>query len=511
VDQYAASLAERETADGGSEQKIHVDEIASKVAGFYEKVRNVIEYRDAHLLRKGAILRILRRRVLFKDFSDDFAEPLIKELIRSGHLANDTVPETKIADVRGIIANLLFFLKAEKSFSVSGIRSVSSEWLVGMFASRIEEELFPFPEGVLLAEMMYGTMKEGLVLRNCPLEEREAGLQLFIAVQKALFRPDPSQLEYILLKVTYPSWGNFSDAELAEVAGNLAAFRMTAKKILENPFAPYFLKVCNKEKIIFQLIGDLVFDRAPLDDFESQLKFLYGKRYQKAAQQLHRLAFFSVLSFLISKMVVAIAIEVPLDQYLYHAVSLTSMAVNIIFPPFLMLLIVLGVRLPSKQNYDLVERAVREIIGGDEKRKYTVVIPKKKGGITRFFVYLAYAAALVAVLYYATKELLALHFSPASIVIFLLFTSMVVATGVKIRNRTKEMSLEKEKASVWSFLADLVIVPFMTIGRWIISGLSKFNVLVIIFNFLIELPFQFFIEFIENFREFVKARKEEID
>ena len=62
-----------------------------------------------------------------------------------------------------------------------------------------------------------------------------------------------------------------------------------------------------------------------------------------------------------------------------------------------------------------------------------------------------------------------------------------------------------------SFLVDLVAIPFMTIGKWAINGLGKFNVLVIVFNFLIELPFQLFVEFLESFRGFIKAKKEEED
>jgi len=40
---------------------IHVDEVASKVASFYEKIRGVIDYRGEHLLRKTAIERKLKR------------------------------------------------------------------------------------------------------------------------------------------------------------------------------------------------------------------------------------------------------------------------------------------------------------------------------------------------------------------------------------------------------------------------------------------------------------------
>jgi hypothetical protein len=97
----------------------------------------------------------------------------------------------------------------------------------------------------------------------------------------------------------------------------------------------------------------------------------------------------------------------------------------------------------------------------------------------------------------------------ANIFIFLIFTSVVIATGMKINSRSKEMSFIKEKPSVRNFILDLVIVPFMAIGKWTLSGLAKFNVLVIALNFLLELPFQLFIEFLENFRNFIREKKDE--
>ena len=111
VEKYAAYLEEKQASQKNTEEKIHVDEIASKVAAFYEKVRNLIDYREEHLLRKGIIERILRRRMFLKNFEKNFAEPLIKELIRSGHLPNDTVPESKIADIQKIIDALVHLME----------------------------------------------------------------------------------------------------------------------------------------------------------------------------------------------------------------------------------------------------------------------------------------------------------------------------------------------------------------------------------------------------------------
>jgi len=513
ADNYAEYTREEEAAGESTVEKIHVDEIASKVAAFYEKVRNLIDYRDVHLLRKDAIERILRRRVFLKEFKDDFAEPFIKELIRGGHLQNDTVPETKVADIRKILDNLFAFLRIEEKGG-NNAKSEVSEWLIRMSTSKIEEELFPSPEVAMLSKVMCDVIKGNLVLKNVPLTEEEVDFQLFVAVQRALFRPDENQLEYLLLKKMQPNWEDLSKTEPAIAAENLATLKKSIEKILNNRYSHYFLKLCNREKIVFQLIGDLTFDNVPLDgDIESSLKLRYDRRYFKTKQQLRRLAFLSVVSFLISKILVAFAIEIPIDQHFYHGVSLFSLMINIAFPSILMLTIVSFVKLPSKKNFLIAEDAVKRIISNDDnhERKYVIAVPKKNGWFADTLVYIAYIAVLLAILYYVTKLLLTLHFSPASIVIFLLFTSMVTATGVRIKNRATEMSLEKKKTSMFDFLVDLVIVPFMTIGRWTIAGLSQFNILAIAFDFLIELPFQFFVEFLENFSGFIKEKKDEIN
>jgi len=75
---------------------IHVDYVASKIATLYEKLRQVIDYQEEHLLRKNTIQRILKRRLLLSSDPEEIANPLISELIRGGYFLNDKIPETKI-------------------------------------------------------------------------------------------------------------------------------------------------------------------------------------------------------------------------------------------------------------------------------------------------------------------------------------------------------------------------------------------------------------------------------
>src|SRR3989344_70591 len=97
------------------------------------------------------------------------------------------------------------------------------------------------------------------------------------------------------------------------------------------------------------------------EDYEPMLRTLYEERSDKITQQLKKLAFFSVVSFLISKVAVALAIEIPIDQALSWPFSPTSMAINVLFPPLLMLVILAFMRPPSAKNFDLVAQEVKNI------------------------------------------------------------------------------------------------------------------------------------------------------
>ena len=86
---------------------IHVDEVASKVAAFYEKIRGIIDWKEEHLIKIGVIERSVRKRIIpkigVKEEIKVDAESLVLELIRSGHFPNDKIEESKIAKIQTII------------------------------------------------------------------------------------------------------------------------------------------------------------------------------------------------------------------------------------------------------------------------------------------------------------------------------------------------------------------------------------------------------------------------
>jgi hypothetical protein len=507
VDAYQKHLADKR--DYGNEPVISVDEIATKVATFYERVRNLIDYHEAHLLRKRVIGRALKRRIFLKNINGkDVAEPLIKEVIRSGYLRNNAIVELKIGEVQKVIDSVLFTMDHLKGV---GVRNEELfQWFLGVAVCVIEETLVPPTREKMLADCMFSSMRERIEFRDGEITDADRDTLLFIAVQRSLLRVDEDQLHCRLLDSLYPNWTEFSNTELAEFAGTLPIVRERITSYSKHKLLPLFLLCCNKYAFLFRIIGDIVFGGKGFEELQGEVSIAYKERYTKKKQQLFRLAFFSVISFFLSKVLIAFAIEYPIDSYILGHFSFAHTIINILVPPFLMLLIVAVVNMPSEQNVKLVTTEIESLVYGDPVHTYAINIPKKQHWFLRFFVQFSYFAVFSVSLYYIVLFLTALGFSIANVVVFVLFTSLIAATGVRIYNRSREISLEEKRQGLLIFLIDLFTLPLVTMGRWFMSGLQRFNVLVLFLDFFIELPFQLFVEFLENFNGFLRRKKDEV-
>ena len=150
--------------------KIHVDEVASKVAAFYEKIRGIIDWKEEHLLKKGAIERMLKRK-FFSGIdltngnfdSSSVAESLILELIRGGHFPNDQIEESKINEVQKIIDKYVFILN---NLPQEEKRIQFYSWFSSIAACEIEEILSPSLKERALIDYMFEIMKERIKLNE---------------------------------------------------------------------------------------------------------------------------------------------------------------------------------------------------------------------------------------------------------------------------------------------------------------------------------------------------------
>jgi len=72
------------------------------------------------------------------------------------------------------------------------------------------------------------------------------------------------------------------------------------------------------------------------------------------------------------------------------------------------------------------------------------------------------------------------------------------------------LDIIEEKETFFTFFFDLFALPIIRVGKWLSGQWAKYNVIVVFMNFLIDMPFQVFVEFLEQWRYFLKEKKEEI-
>lgn len=499
---------------------IHVDEVATAVATFYEKIRGIIEWREEHLLRKSAIARVLKRRLAIQETAQEIAEPLVLELIRAGHFPNDQIDERKIEEIKNVLYKYLFILKKSSSPPKEKIRVELYDWLLNISACEIEEILTPSLKELALIEYMAELMKERTKITVTEgNEKKEIEKKIYIAIQRALFKFDNSTISLYLLKRKYSNWSNLSQDQLQEITNNIYLIWNELEKDLNCSLSEKLYQVYKKQSIPYLILGDIIENNLP-DPFkilsqseilEKAIKDAYQKRFIKLKGKLKRAAFYSVISIFITKILVALAIEIPFDKYVLNYFNYQALGFNILIPPFLMFLLVSTIRPPKKENLNKIIIEVMKIVYKTEKKDiYIIKSPKKKGfvlaAIIGIFYILTFILSFGIIIFILNK----LKFSVLSIIIFLMFFCLIFFAGIKIRERTKELTILPEKSGFLAFLIDTFSLPFLRMGRWLSNKLTKYNIVLIFINILIDLPFQLFTEFLEHWRNFLKEKKEEI-
>lgn len=509
---------------------IHVDEVASKVAAFYEKIRGIIDWKEEHLLKRRAIERILKRRLFSQldltngNFSGSLiAKPLVLELIRGGHFPNDKIEESKVKEVQKAIDKYIFIL----NHSFSGPKKSKLQlysWLSGIAACEIEEILSPSLKERALINYMFELMKERIrlnegVFKIKGVSEKEKNVQIYIAVQRALFKLDAPVISYELLKYLYPEWINLPELQLNEIAKNIYSIRKSVEKDLNHLLNDKFYQICERYDTLYLLLGD-VLSKEPMkieekvskpEVLETLIREAYNKRVKTLKSRLARAAFYATLSIFLTNIVSLLAIEYPATKIFTGEFKFWAIGVDILGPTFLMFLLVITIKPPKKENQEQVVMEVMKIVYETEKKDiYEVkIFPKRSavfGAIINLFYFLCFCAVLALIIW----GLYQINFPPFSYVIFVIFLSLIAFAGAKIRQRAKELQVIEEKETFFHLLVDPFAVPVIQLGKWLTVKWKRYNVIAAIFSALIDMPFLVFVEFLEQWRYFLKEKKEKI-
>lgn len=501
----------------GNTTNIVVDDVAAKVASFYEKIRGVVDWREEHLLRKTAIERMFKRRILFNGNSSEMAEPLLNELIRSGHFPNNRIPTSAIQEIQQVINKYAFLVEKGKTYADKKNHSFLEDWVLNIGACEIEEILAsPLREKALI-EFMTQDMEETVSIRQKDqdrVSEDQRKLQIFVGVQRALFKLDEPTISLHILERFYPTWNSLTNEELVTISQKLESIHTTINKILRYPFAERFYQLIERLDTPYLILGDIVSNHPTnfleiVHDptkFEEDLGNAYDIRLSKLKNRMRRAAFFSTISVFLSKVLIAISIEIPIDGLNYQ-----TLIWSVSIPPLLLLFLISTKRASSRENLQKVLLEVTKITYQNERRtSHTIAFPSKRKSFMGFIVRITYWLSFFLSFGILIHILQQFHFSTLSMVVFLLFLSLVSYAGMRIRQRSQELMIGEQKEEFLFNVLDFFLLPVTQVGKWLSGQLSRYNVLVLLLNVLIETPFQIFVEFIDQLRSFWKEKKEQI-
>ncbi|MCK5084162.1 MAG: hypothetical protein KAQ64_00715 [Candidatus Pacebacteria bacterium] len=522
IEDYKDAIKLEKTYNETDEEKIKVHQVSGKVAFLYEKLRNAVDYQEEHLLRKIAIERILKRRLMTEKNELDAAKFLMYELIRARYLPNDKIPEKRIEEIKEIIEKYTLLINNAPE-TIKG-NKVDNErlfdWITGIAACEIEEKIAPYKKENAIIEFAQKIVDEKLKVPEKLMSQEDKRIQIHIAVLRNLIKSDLSLIEYRLFKRKHPEWFFAPSEELIiKMANNIDLFIGSIEKQINDPLGENFSKFVKKNLAYFTILEDAIRKNVNNIDkifshhlhVEDAIKESCVKKYKEAKTKLKRAAIRSIIYIFMTKMVLALVLELPFDKYIIGHINYLALAINVLFPPLLMFLVVVTIKIPSKRNTELIVQGIKEMIYG----KYASIPFVMKGILHRssffykvfkFFYALVFFASFGIIIFILQK----LNFNIMSIGLFLFFLSVVSYFGIRIRQSARELVVTKRKEGIITFATDLFSIPILRMGQWLSTKLSNINVFVFIFDFIIEAPFKTFVEVFEEWIYYIKEEREKI-
>jgi hypothetical protein len=538
--------ADRNVGENEDVAKIQVSELISKMAFYYEKIRNSVDYREEYLLRKGAIVRILKRQLVIEGTltgqkeEDPFklAENLLIELIRAGYLSNGTLPETKISDLAAILNRYLvlkkrainkivnsgeFLNKGLKHFADEGTaRSLVTTWLIGMAASEIEENISYSQATAAFVTEMFNVLRRTISLpADLPYEE-DLPIQIYLSIYRNFLKlNDPDVLSYVLFRYYYPDWSEADEALINRIADHLSDLRLATDAQLKHPLQPQLSAIAFRYNVYFMMLKD-VLEEGPEDvyndiindpkSFARKIKAVCEKRYTAAKAKLWRSAVRSIIYIFLTKSIFVMLLEIPAIKFFGEELNYFSLALNVSFPAILLFCAVALTRLPAETNTDQIVKGIEEVMFEEKARKQPIVLrrPIKRGTVINVIFTVIYVATFFLSFGLVVWFLDKVHFSWVSIIIFLFFLAFAGFFAIRIKRGVKSLVVVEPRENIFTFLWSFLYIPVISTGKWLSGRFASINIFVFILDFIIEAPFKVFVAVAEEWTKYIKERREKI-
>jgi len=490
------------------EQVLEVNRIIAKAATFYEKIRYLIDYREEHTIRRSAIERILKRRV-FIEQQTHVGTVLLQEIADGQYVSKEDATEDVAAEIDKVVWKFLSLIETAKANGKVARR------LMSLAATEIDALLSPHEYVVdeATVEAFYKTMKGNVKVPG--ISDEVINIQLYCAAWRALLAADNERLSYALWILYMPEWRQ-ADFNAKNIAGKLNAVIAQIHAATENQLQWQLAQKIKNESIYFHIIRDVVQHNGAAaeqilnssSELEEYTRTFLEKKYEKENQRIKSSGIRAVVYLFITKMAVAVAIEVPYEYFFLGAIHYFPLSVNVLFHPLFLFTLTRKVASLDDTNTTAILSGVTAILYEGRVRSIRV---RNTYAYTRLtFAFATVYLILVLFVFGALIGMLELiGFNPVSIALFLFFLALVSYFAFRIRYQAQRWKVVQNQGTL-SLIASVLVIPVVRTGRWLSRSFASINVLVIIMDFIIETPFKRLLNFSNQFLVYLREKAEEM-
>lgn len=499
-------LAERVSAlsdesHGAHETPLEINDVVSAVAGSYEKLRYLLEYREEHTVRRAAIERVLRRRLMLegKDFD---GTRFSRELVESKHLPAEKATEEFAHESARIVSR--YESIAERAGDEYRRR------LLSFAASEIDGLLNPRETALdaSVVDAMYKTLRPHITAYGYSAQEIDT--QLFCACRRALLNADDEALGYALWLAYVPEWRTESADDVAlsqAVPGIITAIRRDVKHGLQWLIVPRI----KRESISFRIVRGYIAD-ARHPDLESEAaldeyaRSFLSQVYETERVRIKASGIRAVAYLFLTKFVIAIGVEAPYEYFVLGGLHYVPLVTNILFHPALLFALTRNVGMLTEANTEAVVADLHGLLYEGHARDITV--RSGYSGLAPFFA-IFYVLLILGVFGGIVGVLQAIGFNVIGGALFLFFLSLVTFFAFRIRMRASRWVV-LESRGVPALITNALIAPIVRVGRYLSRTFSSVNVFVLFMDFILETPFKMLLNFSHHFLIYLREKANEV-
>ena len=506
---------EREEIKNQTRTGINVNRFVSEIATWYEKFRNAMDYRDEEVVRRAAIERILKRRLIFGGNGEKIASPLMRELLWARYFPEASISDDEIKKVGNVID--LYLELREKLLAQQHNVGIKIDSLIyQLLSSHLELMLNKSKDIELISNYIFHLLRERIMIKDDSEETRD--IQVFIAVRKAFAKDDIAFLRFHLFEQYF---GRLTKENIHTVAATFTKGYKELEQQINYPLKDRIISYVKKQLPPFLIFAEILRkERGSMRDLiDNAARFKDGVfaiaqgRYKSITSKVRTAIVRSVIFILLSKFLFAFSIEATYDNIFIGHIAWNSLIINIIAPPLLMIIASLFIRIPDNNNTKRIYDKVMSILFIDKPELDRPLIislnPEKKHPVLNFIFTIFWLAGFILSFGLIIYVLNRLKFSPASQGVFIFFMAIISFLTYRISQTANSYTI-LARQSFLSPVLDFFFMPVIKVGRRFTEGLSQINIFIYVFDYLIETPFKEIFGFLEQWFFFLQTKREEM-